>query len=690
MSLWLLVVALWIGDVTGRFEGAWLARLIVALALVLTAVVCGARVGRALVGPTESAVAGRLLLALTVLGIVVHFVGLGHELAEHYYLDEGTYYANAVRINEGKLFQARFVYPHLLYYMDALTLWTAELFEPVVGWTVASFTGFQAWIDVEWYLLRALNALLAALVVVPVFRIAFGVTGLVGGAVSGLLIVFSPLLNGGAHVNISDVPSTFFAAFALMYVARLLQDENRRDYVLAGVFAGLAAGTKYPAGVVAIGIIAAWVRGRLRDRQLSLDLLWAGLSALAVFVLSTPSLLKFPDIALFGKEGIFFGVNQYAGGGWIGVMPASHSAFYGGLLLASFGLPIFLLGLVGVIGLSRRQRLELAWLAVFPVVFLILMIRMNMVVERNLYPVLPAVAACLGIAASGCWISLSPSQSSRRRALATAVILAGIAIPVGRTVFQAIGFARPSTRQATAEWMGKNLPIGARILKESYTPHLPADRFVVRQQRFAARFTMEQVRRKEVDFMLLSGNAYHRFLDPERRAKEHHEEYADFYHRAFADLEEVREFAPGRFRRGPRLRLFVIDPEPVRYLVGREFRPGVAFVGSKQMVSKGPDVLAYSKPDHWAAFKDYFQAGQYRVEVVGEGIGVPGVLRVQERLLPGDWEVEIEDPASTRIELPENGKYFFYLRLPSGGRVSALRLARMTGDEVPPATPGGD
>ena len=76
-----------------------------------------------------------------------------------------------------------------------------------------------------------------------------------GGVLSGALIALSTLHNTGSHLGICDVPSAFFAAVAMLFVARLLDSERLGDCLLAGLFAGLAAGTKYPAGVVAIGIL---------------------------------------------------------------------------------------------------------------------------------------------------------------------------------------------------------------------------------------------------------------------------------------------------------------------------------------------------------------------------------------------------------------------------------------------------
>src|SRR6185295_4031513 len=177
-----------------------------------------------------------VLVALLVLAFAVRLVGLGHEVEGRYYLDEGTYYHHATTILEGELFSPTFVYPHLLYYLDALALWLASLFPRAV-----------APLAVSWLLLRGVVAVLSALTTVPAFFLGRRLGGTAAGVLAALLVIFSPVFNEGSHLNTCDVPSAFFATVCLAFVARLIDEERWEDYVWAGLAAGLAAGSKYPA-----------------------------------------------------------------------------------------------------------------------------------------------------------------------------------------------------------------------------------------------------------------------------------------------------------------------------------------------------------------------------------------------------------------------------------------------------------
>ena len=75
----------------------------------------------------------------------------------------------------------------------------------------------------------------ALLKMIGSFGIGAPASGQWAGAMAALLLIFSPLYNAGSHLNTCDVPSAFFAALCLLFVARLIDEERTRDYLLAGI-----------------------------------------------------------------------------------------------------------------------------------------------------------------------------------------------------------------------------------------------------------------------------------------------------------------------------------------------------------------------------------------------------------------------------------------------------------------------
>jgi len=247
-------------------------------------------------------------------------------------------------------------------------------------------------------------------------------------------------------------------------------------------------------------------------------------------------------------------------------VPGSNARFYWDNLVESFGLPALAAGALGLALLfaaRRERRLPLLALASFPLVFWLLITDMSMVVKRNLYPVLPVLAAYLG-AGLAAWLAV-PLPRARRRspalaAAAVVLLLACLAPPAVQTAREDVGLARPTTREEAAAWIRANLPHGARILKEQYTPELPAADFAVARIRFAGRLSPEELRASGNDYLLLASDAYQRFLRPELTVKEHQRQIGENYRAILYGWRPIAEWVPNDTRLGPILKLYRLEP----------------------------------------------------------------------------------------------------------------------------------
>lgn len=641
------------------------------------------------------------LLALGVLSVGVHFAGLSFEVGHGYYRDEGIYRAAAERINGGALLPLNFIYGHLPYYLAAWALWLHGLFLRPSTALIAALCGLRDEASVSWMCIRAIAGACGALTVLPVFGIARRVFGGTRGdegearlaptpsfmasngaaAFAGFLgaglITASTLYNEVTHVYISDVPAAFFATLSLYFVARLAGEESRRDYVLAGVASGLAAGCKYPAGVVVVAILGVWLWWRWRLRAWSAGLLFAAAASLGAFLLVMPAFLVHARDAFAGQgRDVFFGVRQYADSGWIGVEKDSNASWYGSQLLDSFGVAALLLGLAGTLFLTRERRHRWLVLAIFPLAYGGLLSAMAMVVKRNLLPMLPVSAALLGAGAAGLAVMLAGRWPRWKTLAVLAVALAVLAVPTVAVVRQDLGLVLPGTRELAVNWISEHVPPGAGIVKESYTPRLEPGVYDLLQVRFAARVEPAEMFGGRYDFVLLADSAYGRFLDPENLRKEHQKIYAERYRRLLA-LPEAWSFDPGKTRLGPAFSLRRLDPAAILYRNGRDLAAAeAAFLSDPAMRPAGAAAIEYSAPGQWALFKDYLEAGRYEVGVAGEAIAGGGV-RVVNRDNEPRAQIALGAAAGT-LTVPVREKVFLYVELPPGGKLVRLTLRLLT------------
>src|SRR5262249_20895961 len=115
----------------------------------------------------------------------------------------------------------------------------------------------------------------------PLFRIARGVSAAAGVATvatvhaigaqlfdrtTGLVAAFftacAALHVRDSHFGVTDVAATWLVTMAFLYTVRWTRRERRRDAVYAAVWAGLAASTKYNAGLVVLPLAAGIVSSR--------------------------------------------------------------------------------------------------------------------------------------------------------------------------------------------------------------------------------------------------------------------------------------------------------------------------------------------------------------------------------------------------------------------------------------------
>ena len=137
---------------------------------------------------------------------------------------------------------------------------------------------------------RTLTAIFGAGCVGLTFLLAHHLFGRMAAVLSALCLTLSVGFVNIAHFATTDIPMLFWMMAALLMSAYVLTSADRKWYILAGVFAGLAAGTKYPGGIVLLNLIVAHLLSNRSDRDHASLLLGIASSALS-FLIVNPSIL---------------------------------------------------------------------------------------------------------------------------------------------------------------------------------------------------------------------------------------------------------------------------------------------------------------------------------------------------------------------------------------------------------------
>jgi hypothetical protein len=214
------------------------------------------------------------------------------------------------------------------------------------------------------------------------------------GWLAALLYAITPLAVQHGHWATVDVPATFWVVVSLFFVSKTVTGEGKKPSVfllLAGLFAGYAAATKYNAGVVLLAAVAAGImqRGPLAPNNGGrLMVVGAVLLAGVGFVLGCPGVLTNTPKFL---EGFLFEANHAKEGSgdiFIQTLPAFLHHLVISLPWAA-GWPLAILAIVGTGAAFRRKKREDWILLSFFVPYFILIGIAQIKFTRYLFPIFP-------------------------------------------------------------------------------------------------------------------------------------------------------------------------------------------------------------------------------------------------------------------------------------------------------------
>jgi 4-amino-4-deoxy-L-arabinose transferase-like glycosyltransferase len=315
---------------------------------------------------------------------------------------------------------------------------------------------------------RIVTALLGAATIAVVFALGNRLGGKRAGYVAALLYAIAPLAVVHAHFLTVDVPAAFFVSLALLWSLRLLTHQTWRDYALAAIWSGLAAATKYNAGLVLIAPILAHFLNRVPN---ACQAHRGGQLVVLITVAALAFLIGCPGPVL-NLDAFWDGLPNYPGSG-VHYELFVHSRLGHELLFVNtgpgwwyhlvvslpygLGIPLLLLSLAGIVyACVRHTRADIilfGFLVVYYGATGLSAVRFARYMIP-LFPVFCAFAARL--------VTIEYGKRSVQRALQAVGALVA-ALTGLYTVSLVRLMAQPDPRDVAAEAMNRELPQGATV-----------------------------------------------------------------------------------------------------------------------------------------------------------------------------------------------------------------------------------
>lgn len=390
-----------------------------------------------------------LLPFLLLLAAALRLWGMGYGLPQPYARpDEDKILGPALGIaRDGDPFPRQFTYPSLPTYLDTVVVLAAR----AAGYLRLDGS-LQDYVRALWPC-RALSVVLALATVAASSALAWQAYGSRLVALGAALVVATNYLHAlySRFVTV-DTVTTLFVTLSLVFAVRAARAQERKDYLLAGLFAGLTASCKYNLGMVGLALVAAMAAGsvtaaELRRRLPSLAL--AGLVAFGAFALTSPYCVLRHEAVI--REFRNTSAILFAGSGERAIFTHLRETFPSG-----FGWPVFLAAGAGVVRALRLRRPADVALLGFLLPMLASVGLVKTVFPRYLVTLVPPLA----VLAAELVLAAIPVS----RALAAALAL-GMVVP---SLHSAIRFdalaARKDTRVLAAEWVETHVARRAGIV----------------------------------------------------------------------------------------------------------------------------------------------------------------------------------------------------------------------------------
>lgn len=250
---------------------------------------------------------------------------------------------------------------------------------------------------------RWISALSGAMLAWCMYCVLRRRTNRFGAVLGAALLMIAPGLVVHSRFQTTDMLALLLMTLSLFWALELIPEENAegeqsrsplavRSAALAGVFAGLSAGAKYPNALVLVAILVACILAPKGRRALCAAI--ACLCAVMTFVVATPGVLV--SWAKFSADFRYEMIHSATGHGLVFAETPSGFIYHIANLATGLGVMALILGSIGLlVACFQRHRWAFALVA-FAFVFYILIGRAEVKFLRYAFPLMPVLAIGFG------------------------------------------------------------------------------------------------------------------------------------------------------------------------------------------------------------------------------------------------------------------------------------------------------
>ncbi|HEY8943565.1 MAG TPA: glycosyltransferase family 39 protein [Polyangiaceae bacterium] len=467
----------------------------------------------------EGKAAWAALLLILVLAAAIRVWHYDYEVGRSFTYDTDTKIKHALRVAHGELAPENWKQPYFLPYAGGALLALVSWFTPLDG----------ALAERVLTLLMIAFALGSIALTERLATRAFGERGI--GLLAALLLAVAPIHVTGARYIKEDMPLVFFVQLALLQLLGVVQHGRPRDYLTAGIAAGVAIGTKFSAVLLAPMLLVAHAL-HVRDQRGGPRALLSVWVAVGLLCIAVGYCLVNPLVVLHLEDfarGFLYQAKYSSGAHHDGtlVSPWTHYwLFYfkrallpGLTLIPTFAFAVALARLATEPDARRNSGALLlaAWVVLAYFAFERSTAKPFPFFARYVHPLIPALSVLAAWTlwslptSLRAWLAPAPARLLAATAVAGAVIW-----PLTHSVIITSELTQ-DTRLRAAEWMTAHLPRGSKIALDDgfYSPRPHKSQFDLKYFGLVSRRIydepVERLRRRGFHYVVLNSFRTERF-----------------------------------------------------------------------------------------------------------------------------------------------------------------------------------
>ncbi|MCY3740939.1 MAG: glycosyltransferase family 39 protein [Candidatus Poribacteria bacterium] len=486
-----------------------------------------------------------------IMGLILRLWAINFGLPFFSHIDEEHYLPRALRILRSQdLNPHYFRNPPLLTYLYSIVLFLYFVFGKLIGW----FTSMRDFVELYFsnmtsffVIARTLNALFGVGICLVVYKVGKKLFDKITGLIASILVCSSFLMVRDSHYAVNDIPGTFFLILSFSYIVSIYTQGRLKDYILSGLFAGMAVATKYNMGIIIFPLVLSHFfanRGIVFNR----NFICAGLSCLIGFFLFCPWILL--DYRTFWEQ--FAEQFMFSKRPWPGASSTPSYIQYFFTLLWGYGLLPFCFFIIGSIFLSReKEKQKLLLILCCPLFYYLPLGAMKLFFVRFVIPLIPylSILSAYGI------ISLAGRISYKHRRVALVLlILVSISQGVIFSCKHNYLISKTNTRIIARNWINNNLPHGSKIVTEGYGPSLRVyydkGRFMQNINNYQveevgkklSKSSLNEYKQQDINYIITSSYISRRYLDrPDEYPREN-----EFYITLEKEANQIFKISPSQ------------------------------------------------------------------------------------------------------------------------------------------------